>query len=69
MFAGVCEGEIARRAYLILENQVTISQKWGYYGNLNLTLTLLAALEFKLDIVQAINESYFIIIDSFHLRF
>ena len=43
--------------------------KRGIMEKLKLTLTLLAALEFKLDIVQAINESYLIIVDSFHLRF
>jgi hypothetical protein len=69
VFTGLCEGENGWRAYLILENQVTVSQKGGIMENLKLTLTLLAALEFKLDIVQAINESYFIIVDSFHLRF
>jgi hypothetical protein len=37
-------------------------------GNLNLGLTLLAALEFKLDIVQAI-QSYLIIVGNFHLWF
>ena len=33
------------------------------------TLILLAALEFKLDIVQEIIQSYFIIVDSFHWSF